>query len=159
MDATHVLALWLHTIAFVIAWGYYGILARIIVPALERTLDPRARASTLVAIERRALPWIVLSLVLFTVTGMYLLVADPHYQGLGNIFGSAWTRLIMVKHVLVIGLVVLAGLVDWLIRRLPDPAEAADARPTLGLVALLADGVTGLGALIALLTVAAQAAE
>jgi uncharacterized membrane protein len=159
MDAVHVLAVWLHTVAFVIAWGYYGILARIIVPALERTLDPRARASTLLAIEHRALPLIVLSLVLFTVTGTYLLAVDPHYQGLGNIFASTWTRLIMVKHILVVGLVVLAGLVDWLIRRLQDPVEAPDREPTLGLVALLADGATGLGALIALLTVAAQAAE
>ena len=158
MDTTHVLAGWLHTIAFVIAWGYYGILARIIIPALEHTLDARARGWTLAAIERRALRLIILSLVLFAATGTYLLVVDPHYQGLGNLFASTWTRLIMVKHVLVIGLVVLAGLVDWLIRRLPDPAAAPDREPTLGLIALLADGVTGLGALIALLTVAAQSA-
>ena len=158
MDAPQVLALWLHTIAFVIAWGYYGVLGRIILPALERSLDRRGRVSALQAIERRALPLIVLSLILFAVTGSYLLVVDPHYQGLGNLFASTWTRLIMIKHVLIIGLVVLAGLVDWLIRRAPDPDEPDDRGPGLGLIALAADGVTGLGALIALLTVAAQAA-
>lgn len=159
MDAPQVLALWLHTVAFVIAWGYYGVLGRIILPALERSLEPTARSAALLTIERRALPLIVLSLVLFAVTGTYLLVIDPHYQGLGNIFGSAWTRLIMIKHVLVMGLVVLAGVVDWLIRRASDPGDADDRGPGLGLITLAADGVTGLGALIALLTVAAQAAD
>ena len=158
MDAIHVLAIWLHTIAFVMAWGYYGILARIVIPALGRTPDARARGTILQAIERQALPLVVLALVLFTVTGTYLLLIDPHYQGLGNIFASTWTRLIMAKHVVVIGLVVLAALVDWLIRRLPDAGPEDGSGPTLGLVALLADGVTGLGALIALLTVVAQAA-
>ena len=159
MDVPQVLATWLHTLAFVIAWGYYGVLGRIILPALERSLDGRARASALQAIERRALPLIALSLILFTITGSYLLVNDPHYQGLGNLFASTWTRLIMVKHVLVVGLVVLAGLVDWLIRRVPDPDDAGDGGAGLGLIALAADGVTGLGALVALLTVAAQAAD
>ena len=56
MDAPHVIALWLHTIGFVIAWGYYGVLARVVVPALERSLELSKQASTLVAIERRATP-------------------------------------------------------------------------------------------------------
>ena len=159
MDVPQVAATWLHTLAFVIAWGYYGVLGRIILPALERSLEGRARTSALQAVERRALPLIVLSLILFTVTGGYLLVVDPHYQGLGNLFASTWTRLIMIKHVLVIGLVVLAGLVDWLIRRAPYSDDPDDGGPGLGLIALAADGVTGLGALIALLTVAAQAAD
>lgn len=159
MDVPQVGATWLHTLAFVIAWGYYGVLGRIILPALERSLDRRGRVAALQAIERRALPLIVLSLILFTVTGSYLLVVDPHYQGLGNLFASTWTKLITIKHVLVIGLVVLAGLVDWLIRRAPDPDDQDDGGPGLGLVALAADGVTGLGALAALLTVAAQAAD
>ena len=159
MDVPQVGATWLHTLAFVIAWGYYGVLGRIILPALERSLEGRARTAALLAVERRALPLIVLSLILFTITGSYLLVVDPHYQGLGNLFASTWTRLIMIKHVLVVGLVVLAGLVDWLIRRAPDPDDSVDGGAGLGLIALAADGVTGLGALIALLTVAAQAAE
>jgi uncharacterized membrane protein len=157
VDAIQVLALWLHTIAFVIAWGYYGILARIVLPALERSLDLPAQASTLLAIERRALPFLGMTLVLFVVTGTYLLVIDPQYAGLGNVFASTWTRLMLVKHTLVVGMVVLVVLVDWMIRQLRhrdgDDLRASDLR----LVALAADGVTGDGALIALVTVAAQA--
>ena len=157
MDVPQVVAVWLHTIAFVITWGYYGVLGRIVLPALERSLEPPAQAATLVAIERRALPFIGLTLVLFTVTGTYLLVIDPQYAGLGNVFASTWTRLMLVKHLLVVGLVIMGITVDWLIRR---AGEAADDAPgsLLRFVALAADGATGLGALIALLTVAAQSA-
>ncbi len=157
MDAPHVLALWLHTIAFVIAWGYYGVLARIVVPALERSLDLSTQASALVAIERRALPFIGLTLVLFMVTGTYLLLIDPQYAGLGNVFASTWTRLMLAKHTLVAIMVVLAVLVDWLVRQLRE-RDPDDLRPSdLRFVAVAADGVAGVGALIALVTVAAQA--
>ena len=74
MDVPQVLAVWLHTVAFVIAWGYYGVLGRMVLPGLARTLDPRARTATLAEIERRALPLIGVSLVLFMLTGAYLLV-------------------------------------------------------------------------------------
>lgn len=157
MDAPHVLALWLHTIAFVIAWGYYGVLARIVVPALERSLDLRAQASALIAIERRALPFVGLTLVLFLVTGTYLLLVDPQYAGLGNVFASDWTRLMLVKHTLVALMVLLAVLVDWLVRQLEDRAGDDVRASDLRFVALAADGATGVGALIALVTVAAQA--
>jgi hypothetical protein len=36
MDILQVLAVWLHTLAFVIAWGYYGILGR------QGSIRPRA---------------------------------------------------------------------------------------------------------------------
>ena len=42
-----VIALWLHTVAFVIAWGYYGILGRMVLPALQKRLGVLERASTL----------------------------------------------------------------------------------------------------------------
>ena len=124
MDVAQVLAVWLHTLAFVIAWGYYGILGRIVLPGLERSIERPAQAAALLAIERRALPLVVLSLVLFTATGTYLLVNDPHYAGLGDFFASTWTTLMLLKHLLVVALVVLGVAVDRLTRR------AAEARAT-----------------------------
>ena len=158
MDVLLVLAVWLHTVAFVIGWGYYGVLGRMVLPALARSLDGPAQASALVAIERRALPLIVVSLVLFTVTGSYLLVADPQYQGLGNVLASAWTVLMLVKHVLVVGLVVLGVAVDRIARRVGGAASDAARASGIHRLGLAAEGATILGALFVLLTAAAQVA-
>ena len=158
MDLPHVLAVWLHTLAFVIAWGYYGILGRMVLPAIERTLDAPTQGTMLADIERRALPLIVLSLVLFTITGDYLLVIDPQYEGLGQFFSSTWATLMLVKHGLVIGLVVAGVYVDRLIRRGAAATSDTERQSTLRRVGLGAEAATGLGALIALLTAAAQSA-
>jgi uncharacterized membrane protein len=156
MDGLQVLATWLHTVAFVIAWGYYGVLARMILPGLAQTVEPVARSIALLAIERRALPFILLSVVLFTITGSYLLVTDPQYAGLGN-FGSGWTALMLGKHVLVIVFVGLGVIVDRLIRWAADVADDRARDTYLRWLGRRADVATGVGALIALLTVAAQA--
>jgi uncharacterized membrane protein len=149
---------WLHTLAFVIVMGYYGVLGRVMLPALERSLDGPAQAAALVAIERRVLPLLVLSVVLFTATGTYLLLVDPKYEGLGNFFASTWTTLMLVKHVLVIVLVALGVLVDRLVRRVGDATSDSARGSALRRLELSAEGATGLGALVILLTVAAQAA-
>jgi uncharacterized membrane protein len=158
MDLALVIALWFHTLALVIAWGYYGILGRMILPGLERSLGPAALGPALLAIERRALPLVLLSVVLFTVTGSYLLVVDAHYSGLGDFFASTWTTLMLVKHVLVIGFVALGVTVDRLIRGLADASSEETRRSALRRLRLSAEAATGLGALITLLTAAAQVA-
>jgi uncharacterized membrane protein len=156
MDLVHVLAVWLHTLALVIVLGYYGILGRVVLPALERSLERPTQVSTLLAIERRALPFIVLSMALFAVTGVYLLVIDPAYAGLGNVLASTWTTLMLIKHVLVIVVVGLAIYVDRSIRH-AGVASGDEARhAALRRVALSAEAATGIGALTILLTAAAQ---
>lgn len=61
MDVAQLGAIWLHTLAFVIAWGCYRILGRIVLPSLERSLDGPALARVMVTIERSALPLVGLS--------------------------------------------------------------------------------------------------
>jgi uncharacterized membrane protein len=158
MDVARVLAVWLHTLSFVIAWGYYGILGRVVLPALAASLPGPARGMTLMAIERRALPLVAVSLVLFTATGTYLLVVDPDYAGPGNVFASTWTTLMLVKHVLVVGLVALGVATHRLVRRVGEAASESARDGALRQVRLSAEAATGIGALIALLTAAAQAA-
>ena len=158
MDPLVVVATWVHTIAFVIAWGWFGILGRIVLPGLDGALSPGTANATLGAIERRAVPILVLSIVLFIGTGTYLLVVDPAYRGLGNLTASTWTVLMAVKHVLVVGLVIVGVVVDRLIRRLERDQPVRAARSTRIRLGLLVEAATGLGAVIALLTVIAQAA-
>ena len=158
MDPLAVVAVWLHTVAFVIAWGYYGVLGRIVLPGLERSLDAGPAGTTLEAIESRALPLVVLSMVLFGLTGTYLLVSDPEYAGLGAFFATTWTTLMLVKHVVVVGLVAAAVTVDRFIRRMANAATDVERLSALRRVRLGAEAATALGALIALLTAAAQLA-
>ncbi len=156
VDYLGVGANWLHTLAFLIVLGYYGILGRFIVPALERSLDGPLLVRALVALERQAVPFLLLSVAIFIVTGAYLLVADPHYAGLGNVSGSSWATLMLVKHLLVAGLVGLGIVVDLLIGDLDWAADALTRRTAVRRIRLLAEGMTGLGAVIILLTVFAQ---
>ena len=96
--------------------------------------------------------------MLFIATGTYLLVVDPHYAGLGNVFASTWTTLMLAKHVLVVGLVAVGVYVDRIIRCVGDATSEDGRRSDLRRLALSAEAATGIGALIVLLTAAAQAA-
>ena len=157
MDIGLILALWLHTLAFVIAWGYYGVLGRIILPALARSLDDASQVSTLAAVERRALPLVGVSLLMFMVTGTYLLVSDPEYAGLGDVLASTWTTMMLVKHLLVVALVAMGVVIDGSIRRAATATDSTVRDQTLRHVSLGAEAATGLGALIALVTAIGQA--
>jgi uncharacterized membrane protein len=157
MDLLHVLATWIHTIAFVIAWGFYGVLGRMILPGLAGTLGRPAQIDVLVAIERRAMPLVLLSVALFVATGTYLLVADPQYAGLGNLFASTWTRLMFLKHGVVIALVIAGVLVHRFIGELAEAPNDAARSALFTELRLATEAATGLGAVVALLTVAAQA--
>lgn len=156
MDLVLLFAIAIHTVAFVIAWGYYGILGRIVLPALRRSLDPPAATGTLVAIEARALPLVLVSVALFIVTGTYLLFVNPDYTGLGDFFANSWSMLMLVKHVIVVALVILGIVVDRLIRRAGGAPDDAARSAALGRVGLAAEATTGLGAVIVFLTAAAQ---
>ena len=156
MDFALVIALWIHTLGLVIVVGYYGVLGRIVIPSLERTLRGPELAEGLAAVERRALPLVLLSVVLFVLTGTYLLVVNPQYGGLGNFFATTWATLMLLKHGVVIAFVGLGVAVDWFARDLVFAADEAALRSTVRRMRLCAEVGTALGALIILLTVAAQ---
>jgi uncharacterized membrane protein len=156
MDIGVLLAAWLHTVAFVIAWGYYGIAGRFMIPGLRDGLTGEQQVNVLAGVERRALPFVLISLVLFTVTGTYLLFVAPEYQGLGNFFASTWTTLMLIKHVVILALVAAAVSYSMFVRR-STRADDDEARTRYVRYARFsAEAATALGAIVALLTVAAQ---
>jgi uncharacterized membrane protein len=154
MDPLHVGALWLHTLTMVIVLGYYGILARVILPALRRTLDGPGLATTVPAVERRALPIVVAAIVVFIVTGVYLLLVDERYTGIGD-FSNQWSTLMLVKHMVVLVMIGLGVVVDRLAREVGEASEAGRAQ-AVDLLVLAADGTVALGAIVLLLTAIAQ---
>jgi hypothetical protein len=156
MDVLQILAITVHTLGLVIALGYYGLLGRLILPALRPTLDGPGLVAALVALERRAMPLVVLSAVAFSLTGAWLLVDSPQYAGPGNVFASTWTTLMLLKHVLIAGIVGLALLVHRQVGRIGAALPALTPEADLRRLSLYAEGLTALGAIVILLTATAQ---
>ncbi len=99
---------WLHSLATAIFIGHFLLLSVLYLPALQG-IPQELRGCVLTAVSRRSRFWMYGSLVVFALTGFYLMLADPSYQGIGN-FGSPWAILMLVKHILIF---VMIGLGFW----------------------------------------------
>jgi uncharacterized membrane protein len=95
------LSVWLHALGTVILIGHYLLLSVIYLPILERN-----GGSILSEISKRSRPWMYTSLLIFMVTGILLMFADPNYLGVGN-FNNVWGVMMLIKHILVVGMIVL----------------------------------------------------
>jgi uncharacterized membrane protein len=154
MDAVEVGALWLHAVAMVIVIGYYGVLGRIVLPALRRSLDGPSLATVVPAVERRALPLVLIAIIMFVVTGVYLLVIDDQYTGVGN-FSGTWSTMMLVKHLVVVAMVVMGVVVDRLARAVGDASDEGRTQ-VLDTLSLAAEATMVLGVIVLLLTTVAQ---
>jgi len=97
------LSTWLHALATVIFIGHFVLLAGIYIPALSKN------GPALSEISKRSRSWMYASLIVFTVTGIYLTFIDPNYQGIGN-FNNFWAVMMLVKHIII---VVMIGIGFW----------------------------------------------
>lgn len=92
------LSYWLHALATVVFIGHFVLLAGIYVPALSKN------GTALSEISKRSRPWMYTSLLIFLVTGIYLMVVDPNYQGIGN-FSNFWAVMMLVKHLIIVAMI------------------------------------------------------
>jgi len=108
--STFLLALsnWLHALATIVFIGYYLFTGMIYLPVLERQMQANALRGLLEQISARLRPFFGGSLLIFLVTGTYLMLINKNYLGLGNFFGNPWSILIVIKHVLVLAFLALA---------------------------------------------------
>jgi putative copper export protein len=98
-----------------------------------------------------AKPWFAVSLLVFIVTGTYLLLVNEQYLGVGD-FGNTWSILMLVKHIAIIALIGLGAYTDRVVtpRAAQEPAAVGRLQLMFGATALC-------GVVVLLLTVAAQA--
>lgn len=149
------LVLWGHLLATVLLVGYYVVVALIVLPVLAPT-SRRDAIGLLGAIERRAMPLLLLSLLVFLATGVYLVTSDTRYAGIGKVDGD-WATLLLIKHVLVVGMLIAGSLVDGLVvRAIRLEGEGGDTKAALSRIGLGFDAMAVLGALVLLITAAAQ---
>jgi uncharacterized membrane protein len=94
------LSVWLHSLAMTVFIGHFILLALIYLPAMRpNTMD--VIGPILSGISRQSRRWMYISLVMFMITGIYLMFADPNYLGVGN-FGNIWSTMMLVKHILIL---------------------------------------------------------
>ncbi len=157
MDTTWVGMTWLHALGMVGLLGYYASLALVVLPSLGRSLDGAAMARAVAAIGHRSRPMLVVTAVLFLVSGIYLLVSAGRYAGAGNLFATTWTTMLTVKHLLVLVMLALGVAVDRLGVAVGSAGSEDERRTLAGVLGLATEGMTALGALILVLTAVAQA--
>ena len=98
----------LHVLATIVMVGYYLFTGLIYLPVLERQMRASTLCGLLEQVSARLRPYFGGSLLIFLVTGIYLMLVNPSYPGFGKIFANPWTVFMVVKHVLVIAFLALA---------------------------------------------------
>jgi putative copper export protein len=88
--------------------GYSIFTSLIYLPVLERQLHADALRCVLELVSARLRPFFGGSLLIFLVTGTFLMFVNKSYPGLGNFFANPWSAMIVIKHVLVVGFLALA---------------------------------------------------
>lgn len=95
-----------HLIATVIWLGGLALLVLLVWPEARRVLsENEALYAFLNRLRKRFYPLTNYSLLVLLVTGMFQMPPDPNYQGLLD-FSNDWGRLILLKHVGVVGMVI-----------------------------------------------------
>ena len=102
------LSTWLHVLATIVWIGYYLFTSLIFLPVFERQMQADALRGMLEQVSARLRPFFGGSLLIFLVTGTYLMLVNGNYLGLGNFFANPWSVLIVIKHLLVLAFLVLA---------------------------------------------------
>ena len=96
-----------HLIATVVWLGGLAVYVLLIFP--EGALLPDALR---VRIRKRFLPLTNFSLVVLIFTGLTQMVGDPNYDGVLQ-FTNTWSLVILFKHVVIVGMLIAGGLIQW----------------------------------------------
>jgi uncharacterized membrane protein len=88
----------LHVLATIVFVGYYFFTGMIYLPVFERQMQPNAIREMLECISARLRPFFGGSLLIFLITGTYLMLINESYLGLGHFFSNPWSALIVIKH-------------------------------------------------------------
>ena len=147
------LSTWLHAVATVIFVGHYLLLALIYLPVLAKE---QTGGMILSAISKRSRGWLYTSLVIFMLTGSYLTIVDRNYLGIGN-FGNPWGVLMLIKHILIVGMIVMGFWFNAILRVGPLMRSNTGAEQAILRFGLYSRWMAACGVLVLLLTALAQA--
>jgi putative copper export protein len=95
------------------------------------------------------------SLLIFFVTGIYLMFADLNYLGVGN-FHNPWSVLMLVKHILILGMIGMGFWFNAILRVGPLMSSNTGAEQALIRFRQYSNLMAITGILVLLLTAIAQ---
>ena len=145
---------WLHAIATVIFIGHFVLLALIYLPAFAKQKAEIA-GPILSDASKRSRVWMYVSLVIFMVTGIYLMLVDPNYRGVGD-FGNLWAIAMLVKHILIVAMIALGFFYNAILRVGPMMSSNNSAETAISRFGLYCKAMAVCGVLVLLLTAFAQ---
>ena len=144
------LSVWLHALGTVVLIGHYLLLSIIYLPVLAKN-----NGAILSEISKRSRSWMYISLLIFFVTGIYLMFADPNYLGVGD-FGNLWSILMLVKHVLILGMIAMGFWFNAIWRVGPMMSSNTGAVQAIARFRWYSNAMAVSGVLVVLLTALAQ---
>ena len=145
------LSTWLHAMATVIFIGYYVLLALIFLPVLSKTENGTALSE----ISKRSRSWMYVSLLIFIITGIYLMIADPNYLGFAD-FGNFWGIVMLVKHILIVGMIAMGFWFNAILRVGPLMSSNTGVAQAISRFRWYVNAMAISGVLVLLLTALAQ---
>jgi uncharacterized membrane protein len=120
-------AIWFHMMATIVLVGHYLLTVLDTLPVLKKSLKAQDLFRMLSDLSSQVQPRIFASLGVFILSGIYLMLINPSYLGIGN-FGNLWSALMLVKHLIVVGMIILAIQLNKTLKaRLSDPNQAGAA--------------------------------
>jgi uncharacterized membrane protein len=149
------LTYWLHSLATVVLIGHYLLFVLIYLPVFKHNQADAMSGTILSEISNRSRWWLYAALLIFILTGIYLLLIDTNYLGLGN-FGNTWSILMLVKHIIVVGMLIAGFWFNAIKRVGPEARTNPDPSQALTSFALYAKLMAIASTLVLLLTAVSQ---
>jgi putative copper resistance protein D len=106
------LTFWLHLLAVVTWIGSLAGISFLVLPAMNRALDPDTQLIFIEAMQKRLEPIAWFSMSLLLVTGLFQMSVNPHYNGFLST-STQWSLAILIKHLLGIVMVVVSAIQTW----------------------------------------------
>ncbi len=144
------LSTWLHALATIVLIGHYLLLSAIYLPVLAKN------GPALSEISKRSRWWLYTSLLIFAITGTYLMLIDSGYLGFMN-FSNFWGAMMFTKHILVFAMIALGFWYNAILRVGPMMGSNNSAELGIQRFRAYSNWMTILGVLILLLTALSQA--
>jgi len=145
------LSYWTHSLATTVFIGHFVLLALIYLPVLSKDGNGLA----LSGISKRSRSWLYAAMIILAITGTYLTIVDPNYLGLGN-FGNFWGVMMLIKHILIVGMLLLGFWFNAIMRVGPLLSSHTRAAQAIARFRWYTNAMAISGILVLLLTALAQ---